>query len=313
MTETYNFTFYDGHEIFVTVPIINNFVQRDEFMPDFIKQFPFIGSCIALQPINEFKTDCQHLVNIINANKWQYDRLESYGLALRVIVKKHISNYNRLFFYDLTSYIDDCCHLMQGVGFNVHTFKNRIYLHMIFLTIVEFKDYIKDGNPMTGIVPFTQTNMFQLVSQNIDKYLFIESILRGNNNPHKGKIIYESSDHIRFQNGENVSGHNYGCIRRLVIEKSIDAKEGYTISMYNMDGQSPQLQMTPKPMKIVNVNGTIVEFRGFGYDENALAMNIPLEEAAFENYGLIITIEDDKVIHAQLNLYDRDVNIVYLK
>ena len=59
----------------------------------------------------------------------------------------------------------------------------------------------------------------------------IKNLIVGNNNPPEGAIIFDSSDHIRFQNGQDVSGHNYGCNRRLVIEKNIQGDEGYTITM----------------------------------------------------------------------------------
>lgn len=146
---------------------------------------------------------------------------------------------------------------------------------------------------------------------------FIKSLLEGNNQPSDGQVVFDSSDHVRFQNGQNVSGHNYGCNRRLVIEKTIQGGKGYTISMYNMDGMHPlwqnNIQMAPKRMKIVNVDGNIVDLRGYGYDENALAMGAPLETASFENYGVVLMIEDGKIVRAQLNMFDRNVSIVYLQ
>ena len=146
---------------------------------------------------------------------------------------------------------------------------------------------------------------------------FIKYLLEGNNQPSDGQVVFDSSDHVRFQNGQNVSGHNYGCNRRLVIEKTIQGGKGYTISMYNMDGMHPlwqnNIQMAPKRMKIVNVDGNIVDLRGYGYDENALAMGAPFETASFENYGVVLMIEDGKIVRAQLNMFDRNVSIVYLQ
>lgn len=34
---------------------------------------------------------------------------------------------------------------------------------------------------------------------------FLSCIIKGDNNPPCGKIVYDSSDHVRFQNGQNVS------------------------------------------------------------------------------------------------------------
>lgn len=144
----------------------------------------------------------------------------------------------------------------------------------------------------------------------------IKNLIVGNNNPPEGAIIFDSSDHIRFQNGQDVSGHNYGCNRRLVIEKNIQGDEGYTITMYNLDGIHPlwqnNVQMAPKRMKIIKVDGNIVELRGYGFDENALAMGVPLEAASFENYGIAIMIENNAIVRAQLNMFDRNISIVYL-
>ena len=47
-------------------------------------------------------------------------------------------------------------------------------------------------------------------------------------------------------------------------------------------------------------------------NENALAMGAPLETASFENYGIAIMIENDAIVRAQLNMFDRNISIVYL-
>ena len=146
---------------------------------------------------------------------------------------------------------------------------------------------------------------------------FISYIMSGGNNPPEGKVIFDSSDHIRFQNGQDVSGHNYGCHRRIVIEKDIKGNEGYTVTIYNLDGIHPlwnnNVQMAPKPMKIINVSDNIVELRGYGYDENALAMGAPPSAASFAAYGIVLLIENSTIKRAQLNMFDRNISLVYLK
>ena len=146
---------------------------------------------------------------------------------------------------------------------------------------------------------------------------FLTCIIKGDNNPPSGKIFFDSSDHVRFQNGQDVSGHNYNCHRRITIEKNIEGGEGYTVTMYNMDGVHPfwqnNIQMSPKRMKIVNKHENIIEFRGYGYDENALAFGAPMEAASFANYGVVIKIENNHIVLAQLNMFDRHVSIVYFK
>ena len=147
--------------------------------------------------------------------------------------------------------------------------------------------------------------------------MLINYIIDGNNNPSEGNVIFDSSDHIRFQNGKDVSGHNYGCNRRFVIEKNIEGGEGYTVTMYNLDGLHPlwnnNIQMAPKRMRIVSSNENIIELRGYGYDENALALGASLSDASFASYGVVLLIEDTEIKRIQLNMYDRDISIVYLK
>jgi len=147
--------------------------------------------------------------------------------------------------------------------------------------------------------------------------MLIDEIISGNNYPSDGIVVFDSSDHIRFQKGQDVSGHNYGCNRRFVIEKNIEGGEGYTVTMYNLDGLHPfwknNIQMAPKRMRIVSKSENVVDLRGYGYDENSLALGAPLSDASFANYGVALLIEDTEIKRIQLNMYDRDISIVYLK
>ena len=135
----------------------------------------------------------------------------------------------------------------------------------------------------------------------------VESLLAGNNYPEEGKVKFTSSDHVRFQNGLDVSGHNPGAHRRFVIEKNISGDEGYTVTMYNLDGIHPlwqnNVQMAPKQMRVVAVEDNMVHLRGFGFD---------LMGSPFSDYGLIVLIENGEISRAQLNMFDRNVCIVYM-
>lgn len=146
---------------------------------------------------------------------------------------------------------------------------------------------------------------------------FVQAIKDGNNLPPEGSRLFDSSDHIRFQDGIDVSGHNLNCHRRFAIEKNIQGKEGYTITLYNLDGLHPiwqdNMQMSPKQMKIVATRDNLVEFRGYGYDENALALGVPYKDASFDCYGVILMFDGDDISRIQLNMYDRNTSIVYLK
>ena len=137
---------------------------------------------------------------------------------------------------------------------------------------------------------------------------FLNSLLAGSNTPPKGTVVFDSSDHIRFQNGQNVSGHNYGCNRRLVIQKNIEGGEGYTVTMYNLDGVHPlwqnNVQMAPKRMRVVAVSDNTVELRGYGFDQFG---------GNFADYGVVLLVENSEIIRMQLNMFDRKICIVYLK
>lgn len=136
----------------------------------------------------------------------------------------------------------------------------------------------------------------------------IDSLLSGNNYPPESSISFTSSDHIRFQNGQNISGHNMGCNRRFVIEKNIEGGEGYTVTMYNLDGIHPlwqnNIQMAPKRMRITAVSDNIVQLRGYGYDSMG---------GDFSDYGVSLLIQDNEIFRLQLDMYDRNISIVYLK
>ncbi|MDE7411701.1 MAG: hypothetical protein K2M94_06650 [Paramuribaculum sp.] len=136
----------------------------------------------------------------------------------------------------------------------------------------------------------------------------LDSLLDGNNYPSHGYLEFNSSDHIRYQNGKNTSGHNYNCHRKIKIENSITGNEGYSVTIYNLDGIHPiwrnNIQMSPKRMRIIKTTTNIIELRGFGFD----SMGAP-----FSNYGITIFIENDDISKIQLNIFDRHINILYMK
>ena len=157
----------------------------------------------------------------------------------------------------------------------------------------------------------------QLYGSESEKANLLDYILEGDNNPPQLEdVIFDSSDHIRFKNGRDVSGHNYGCHRRVIIQKNTEGGEGYIVTILNMDGIHPlwgdNVQMSPKRMKVIKSERNHVELRGYGYDEKALASGAPPEIASFADYGMVLTIQNEEIISAKLNLYDRDISIVYL-
>ena len=121
-------------------------------------------------------------------------------------------------------------------------------------------------------------------------------------------IEFVSSDHIRYEQGRNVSGNNPGCMRGLKIENNIDGKEGYTVTLHNLDGPHPvwgnNVQMAPKQMRVIRTEGSEVELRGFGTGQMGVS---------FSDYGLTLHFSGSEVEKAMLHLHDRNVDIEYLK
>lgn len=137
---------------------------------------------------------------------------------------------------------------------------------------------------------------------------FLNDLLSGSNHPADGFVEFLSSDHVRYQNKVNVSGHNYNCHRKVRIEKSITGGEGYTVSIFNEDGIHPMwgnnVQMSPKRMHVARMVEGCVELRGFGTD----AMGFP-----FNNYGMTVYHNGSRIIRCVLHMFERSVDLEYLQ
>lgn len=137
---------------------------------------------------------------------------------------------------------------------------------------------------------------------------FFTDLIHGINSPRSGEFIFKSSDHIRFQNGYDVSGHNYGCNRSIKIEPNINNGPGYTVSIYNDDNLHPlwgtNLQMAPKQMQVIDASDDIVRLQGYGRDSMG---------ASFSNYAITLNLAGNEVISCVLHMLDRGVDLLYLK
>lgn len=135
-----------------------------------------------------------------------------------------------------------------------------------------------------------------------------DSLLLGSNVPDAGALKFDSSDHIRYQNGMDVSGHNYGCRRQIEIKKNINGGEGYTITIFNLDGIHPlwgnSVQMAPKQMRITRVKDCVVSLMGFGVD---------IMGNSFSDYAIDIFFKGKVVNKITLKMLDRNIEIEYLK
>lgn len=126
-------------------------------------------------------------------------------------------------------------------------------------------------------------------------------------------IYFESSDHIRYKDGVQVSGPHGGARRAIKVEPNIQGKEGYSVTAFNLDGNHPlwgnNVQMAPKQMKVINSDSQKTILRGWG--EDPMAMGHP--DGSYANYGITIFHPQNEIEKIVLHLHDRGVDIEYLK
>lgn len=131
--------------------------------------------------------------------------------------------------------------------------------------------------------------------------------LKNKNNNFNLNFEFTSSDHIRYEYGNHVSGPHGGA-RRLVKIESKEISNTFEVTIFNLDGNHPiwrnNIQMTPKQMKIINQSSEKIELRGFGYDSSG---------SAFADYGLTVNLKNGILDGCVLHMHDRGINIEYLK
>jgi hypothetical protein len=135
-------------------------------------------------------------------------------------------------------------------------------------------------------------------------------------------FIYKSYDHIRYENGEYVKGPHGGARRIITVEENLNGCEGYNIkkgdgyivTLYNVDGENPgwrnNIQMKPKPMRIVSQTPNKIMLRGYQTEVLAPTGWIDFNGA---DYGLTILMEDGQINECILHVYHQKVDIKYLK
>jgi hypothetical protein len=120
-------------------------------------------------------------------------------------------------------------------------------------------------------------------------------------------FIFKSPDHLRYENGIHVAGPHGGAGRAVKVEPNVSGYEGYTVTIFNLDGNHPvwqnNIQMAPKQMKIVQQTNDKVVLRGYGHD---------MMGASFADYGLTILFVNNQVNKCILHMHDRKVDLEYL-
>jgi hypothetical protein len=120
-------------------------------------------------------------------------------------------------------------------------------------------------------------------------------------------LYFHSYDHIRYESGFRTSGPHKNGAKRAIEIKSNNSSS-YSVSIFNIDGKHPiwkdNIQMSPKQMKIAATSETETKLKGYGVD---------LLGGDFSNYGITINHPKREIEDIQLHMFDRDIDIKYLK
>ena len=105
------------------------------------------------------------------------------------------------------------------------------------------------------------------------------------------------------------------CNRTIKIENKVfkemfnglevTPKDGFLVTMWNMDTLTPVQQMHPKLMEMVADMGDKILLRGVTLKTNGIV--------AFDNkdYGMTLHLRNRNVVKCVLHIYDRGVDIEY--
>lgn len=127
-------------------------------------------------------------------------------------------------------------------------------------------------------------------------------------------LVLKSTHHQRYQNGIPVMGAQY-CNRTIKIENKVfkemfngldvSPKEGFLVTMWNMDMPNPTPQMQPKLMEMVTNTDDKILLRGVVLKTMGIV--------AYDNkdYGMTLHLKNKNVVRCVLHLYDRGVDIEY--
>ncbi|AEE51130.1 hypothetical protein [Haliscomenobacter hydrossis] len=152
---------------------------------------------------------------------------------------------------------------------------------------------------LKSINPIAMQIGVKIESIDFNSNLFLQNFKLG--------FTFKSSDHIRYQNGRLISGPHGSAKRAVKVEPNISGREGFLVTIYNLDGNHPMwqnnVQMAPKQMRIVVQSINQIVLRGFGFDEFG---------NSFEDYGLTVKLNNNVLENCILHLHDRDIDIEYL-
>jgi hypothetical protein len=135
-------------------------------------------------------------------------------------------------------------------------------------------------------------------------------------------ITFISNSHQRYENGVPIHGLQSGCNRAIKIEENVTGCEGYNIrsgegyivTVLNLDGNHPMwgnnVQMTPKPMKMISQTDAQTVLRGYKCEVMSPFGWVDFNGA---DYGLTIFHKYGEIDKCTLHMHDRNIDIEYYK
>lgn len=135
-------------------------------------------------------------------------------------------------------------------------------------------------------------------------------------------FVFKSPDHLRYEFGKHVSGPHGGAGRAIKVEPNSNGCEGYNIrigdgyiiTIFNLDGNHPvwqnNIQVTPKPMRIVSQTSEKIVLRGYQVQAKGPFGWVDFNGA---DYGLSILLNNGEIDKCILHMHDRSADIEYLK
>lgn len=113
---------------------------------------------------------------------------------------------------------------------------------------------------------------------------------------------FVSDNHIRIQNEQRSNADNKGAWRGIRIQSPDNII--FVVAIYNLTGNHPvwgdNIQMSPKPMKLIEENNEMIYLRG-----------IETFEASFSNYGITLHKRNGSITEITLLLFSKNTEIIY--
>ena len=176
MDFTYSFTVNSRPSCFGTVrlPMKNNMVVFGQFRPDEILnknfQHPAIVGTTHYETADEFRNDCETIVNRVNATILSSDIQGSFQGALIYIVENHIRRCGRIFINDLMAYMDTFCELLVAIGWNKETARKE-YPALLLALVKKYSNYVLEAfNDYSGNhIPFMDSARYKNLLYHVAK------------------------------------------------------------------------------------------------------------------------------------------------